>query len=270
MLHPAITSGRSVDYAPSKEGFSMHTHDTHEILYFISGDADYSVEGNLYPLRGGDLLVMKKSEAHYLIPRSAALYERIIVNFSPHLLEEDGSEGALGEVFDSRPLGRFNRFEAKLFPDNHWYFYLKRIHESREIWRKRIYLFALLEELSCNFERVKQMSKNPSVGRTSVIINYINRNLFEPLTLEHLAKRFYLSRSQLNRSFKQDTGSTVYNYVLVKRLFEAQRLLNGGDPPTRVFEKCGFRDYVSFYKAYKKQFGRSPKADHFRGGDSLL
>lgn len=264
MQQRPITSGRSVLRDPKPEDFTMHTHHTHEIIYFISGDADYAVEGTLYPLRCGDMLLMRKSEAHNLIPKSATIYERIVVNFDPALLWEADPEGSLAAVFDDRPLGRYNRFEAKLFPDNHWLFYLKRICDAKEQWRKKIYLLALLEEISEGFAKVRDESLHPQTGRTARIISYINEHLFEPVTLEELSKVFYVSRSQLNRIFKRDTGSTVYNYVVVKRLFEAQRLLIGGAAPSQVYEQCGFQDYVSFYKAYKRQFGRSPKNDHVK------
>ena len=259
----AIISGASLTRSPDPGSFSVHTHDSHEIFFFVRGDAGYSVEGRVYPLRPGDVMVMRRSESHRLILRSSAPYERIVVNFDPGLVADLPGGKELLSVFDDRALGEANRYEARLFPDNRWRFFIGQICSREEQWRKLIYLLALLEELYGYFPEVRKgIERTPSLGAD--IISYVNEHLFEPLPLDALADAFYISRSQLNRVFRRDTGSTVHSYILLKRLLAARRLLHDGMSPTEVSEKCGFYDYVSFYKAYKKRFGRSPKTDRVR------
>lgn len=253
-----ISSGRTVTEAPDRSLFKTHTHSDHEIFLFISGDAGYSVEGNLYPLRSGDLMVMRKSEAHFLNLRGPARYERIVVNFDPGVFEDSPGKEKLLRIFDDRPLGVKNRFEARLFPDNHWLLFMERICAKEDRWEKKIWLSALLEELSDCFDRVGEA---PRETPSAPIVDYINRHLFEPISLDGLGAVFYLSRSQLNRVFKRDTGSTVYSYVLTKRLLNARRLLGEGVEPKKAAAQSGFDDYVTFYKAYRKKYARSPKTD---------
>ena len=58
------------------------------------------------------------------------------------------------------------------------------------------------------------------------------------------------------------TGSSMWAYIKRKRLLLAKELLTGGENPYLVYEKCGFNEYSSFYRAYKAEFGVSPKEDH--------
>ena len=80
-----------------------------------------------------------------------------------------------------------------------------------------------------------------------------------PLSLDHLSERFFISKSHLNRMFKKATGTTAWDYIVVKRLLMARSLLSEGMVPTDVYLKCGFRDYTTFFRAYKKHFGSTPK-----------
>ena len=49
---------RSVTESPSPSIFKMHTHDCYEIFVFYAGDACYHVEGTVYPLQAGDILII--------------------------------------------------------------------------------------------------------------------------------------------------------------------------------------------------------------------
>ena len=124
-----------------------------------------------------------------------------------------------------------------------------------------IYLLTLLEELYEKFELVQSEEENFLNEDSSHILRYINRHLTEDLSLEKLCERFFISKSQLNRNFKKSNGSTVWEYITAKRLLLAKEMLKESARPTEVYLKCGFNDYVTFYKAYKKYFGVSPKND---------
>ena len=252
---------------PMSEKFEMHAHSRYEILYFICGDADYAVEGNVYSLKSGDIMLMRKSESHYLKLRSNTEYRRVVLNFDPDLFYDLDEEGKILSIFKDRPLGRFNHYPAKLFPDNQWGYYCQKMCYTSKQWERRIYLLALLAELSGCYDRIVEETEIPEQGVASLLSDYINTHLFDELSLEKLSSVFFLSRSQLNRIFKKDMGSTLYNYILLKRLFHSQKLLRDGVNPNKVSKDCGFNDYVSFYKAYKKLFSVSPKADFVKSSD---
>ena len=69
-----------------------------------------------------------------------------------------------------------------------------------------------------------------------------------------------MDRFYLEKTFKKETGTTVYHYVLLKRLNLARVLLAQG---CRVDEACagaGFNDYSNFIRTFKKHTGMTPAA----------
>ena len=145
-----------------------------------------------------------------------------------------------------------------MFKDKNWQYYIDRILNGNEYCR-RLYLTVLVNELyECNPMILKLQ---PEKDEFSDIITYLNEHMYEPLSLDSICERFYISKSNLNRKFKLLTGSTVWEYITTKRLLYAKELLQTGIPPTKAFSKCGFNDYTSFFRAYKAKFNVSPKHD---------
>jgi len=93
----------------------------------------------------------------------------------------------------------------------------------------------------------------------AAILNYINESLKETLSIEGIAEKFYMSKYYLMHKFKAQTGYTVHNYILQKRLILARELIKKGKPVTEVYIDCGFSDYSNFIRAFKNSYGVSPK-----------
>ncbi len=248
--------------SPTQQDYTMHIHnDTHEILCFLSGSACFYVEGTRYPLERGDLMLMRKGEAHYLLLNSLAPYERYLVNFDISGLKEIDPDDALLGAFRNRPLGHFNHYKAAMFPNNHWQFYLNKITASPSNTEKLCYLLPLLQELNDSFSLMKTVDASANHDKGSAIVTYINQHLQENLSLSQIADHFYVSRTHLNRIFRQATGTTIWNYITAKRLFMARKQIRQGASPTKVYATWGFQDYNTFYRAYRHHFGVSPKND---------
>ncbi len=71
-----------VDETPDDRGFTMHIHEKCEIYCFVSGNAEYLVEGARYPLKTGSVLIMRSAESHRVRILSSEKFERYAVNFS--------------------------------------------------------------------------------------------------------------------------------------------------------------------------------------------
>jgi AraC-like DNA-binding protein len=92
------------------------------------------------------------------------------------------------------------------------------------------------------------------------IVSYLHESLDKDLTIEMLCERFYLSRRQLYKLFKNNTGKTVMQYVQDARINEAKRLIISTDLSLlQIAEKVGVYDYNYFIKIFKAKVGYTPK-----------
>jgi len=91
------------------------------------------------------------------------------------------------------------------------------------------------------------------------IINYINDNVKNNISVKQLAVHFFLSESYICRIFKLSTGTTINKYITARRISIAKSLLLNGSSINDVYVNCGFNDYSNFLKSFKKAVGISPK-----------
>lgn len=237
---------------------SDNTHDHYELCFLLEGAAEYYVESSMYTLHPGDLLLAKKAESHFPRPQKDESYKLLSVRFSESAI--DASNQAQVQAFlDSRPLGQFNMYPAAQFKNTHWKYYFQQLYEHRETpGVAKTYLNVLLVELMLAYSSIRQPS-NLRSDQLFSIISYINSHLSEPMSVEALCQRFFVSRSHLNRLFRKMTGVSVWDYVVAKRLIHAKALLEAGESPAVACQKSGFNDYSPFYRAYRARYGVSPR-----------
>ena len=258
-----LYSHHTVDLHPAAEDFSMHAHEWMEIYFFISGRGSYLVEGTSYPLRPNDILIMRSAETHTLTISPEEPYERIAIHFSPALLAAADPEQKLLRPFLERPLGRFNRYPAEDDPEGRLRaafagFTFDGVLDVRLNLLARLLLF--LTTLGGVFEQSAPFH-TPEQGLQSQLVTYVNEHLFESISLQSVADRFYRSRSQISRVFQQATGSSLWEYVTIKRLMAARAMIQRGESAGSACLACGFSDYSSFFRAYRAHFGHAPRED---------
>ena len=211
---------------------------------------------------------MRDGEAHTVHPDSSVPYDRISINFSREFLA--GSETILDALFCHRELGKENMYLPNEDSRNLIAQCMKRICEEERGAQMGNRLLAYLQVIL--FELFRAKSDRASNGAlpqdlavTGVssplmrkVLTYINNNLTTITSLDVLEQKFFFSKSHINRVFKESTGSSVWGYIVLKRLLLARTMLQEGKQATLVASECGFGDYSSFYRQFKEHFGISP------------
>ena len=256
-----IYAHHTIDEHPDPEQFTIHAHEWMEILYVISGRGTYLVEGVQYPLEPQDIFIITPGEMHKLNIDPSEPYERIAIHFAPESLKILGSNRALLAPFTERSMGRLNRYTLAEDPDNllrtpFANFTFNNVHNVRLNLFAR--LVQLLTHLDGQFHLMKQQL--PAEARNE-LVGYVYQHLFEDISVQSVADDMHLSRSQVNRIFRQVTGTTMWKYVTAKRLLAARAMIGRGESAMEACMACGFSDYSSFFRAYRSYFGHSPKED---------
>jgi len=125
----------------------------------------------------------------------------------------------------------------------------------------RAIFLQLMVELNRTTLRSRSITASSGDAKVISLLQYLNQHLTEPLSIDELAARFYISKYHMMRRFKEETGYTIHSYISEKRLLLARQLLGAGTPVTEACERSGYQDYSTFSRAYRKHFGVSPSAD---------
>lgn len=255
----------AVDETPNDNNFTMHVHDQCEIFYFVSGDAEYLVEGTRYPLKTGSILIMRPSESHRVKILSSRKYERYAVNFSMSITDNIDPQHRLMKAFFDRPLGRGNLYLPSEFNNEYMRKIFTEMCVGTDDYERKLkilsHLFPLLGMIDNAFIKRGSADYAPPQSVAEEIVSYTNAHLFEELSVSTLADHFFLSTSQFGRIFKQATGAAPWEYITIKRLTMAREKIRSGFPAQNAGEICGFGDYSAFYRSYVKYFGHSPQKD---------
>lgn len=94
------------------------------------------------------------------------------------------------------------------------------------------------------------------------VIEIMEANIQDPLSLEELASRVGVSRRQLERIFARHAGRSPAKYYMDLRLQRARHLLFQSDMTILdIAMACGFVSASHFSKTYKEMYGKSPREE---------
>ena len=108
-------------------------------------------------------------------------------------------------------------------------------------------------------ERTASVLKAEKPDLLNEVLAYIETNLGNKITLEDTAKHFYVSVSTITQLFRQKMGTSFYRCVTQRRLIAAKIKIGQGESLEDVSRAVGFTDYSSFYRAFKKEYGITPR-----------
>ena len=251
----------------SPKEYEYHYHDFHKLIWFISGEVEYHIEGKSYKLEPHDILLVNRGEIHKPFIKAGTEYERYVFYISPDYLDEH-SEGE--DVLDLcfRMALKEQRNVIRLSPSKSRMLYEtvkllegadKEEVYAGEMYRRILFLKLLIELNRCCISSPEVFHKIARYDKKIVeIIHYINEDLAMDLTIEALSDRFFLSKYHMMRKFKDETCYSMHQYVLEKRVLAARSLILAGEGAAIASMECGFRDYSTFSRAYKKLLGKLP------------
>ena len=238
-----------------------HCHDRYEITYLISSAGRYIVEGSEHKFTRGTLILVNPTSYHNVSIDADSEAEAYTIYFNKKCLPEkvcalldkicDAAEGR-GLFFSqkriSEPIiGCFERFSV-----------CERLNEEE----REAYIPAVLSEIIILLYAAEGERMRAAEGELGArVAKYLSSNLQRNLSLEALARRFFVSKYYLCRAFKSYHGISLHAYINQKRIVYARQLIESGVTASDAAERVGFGDYSAFYRAYIRIVGHSPTSE---------
>ena len=246
-----------------------HYHTFHKIIILLAGRTGYAIEGERYALQPGDFVLVGRGSIHRPEVERGTFYERMILYISPEYLARYRTADCDLEACFRRAQSDFHYVYRSGSGDQ-----IKPLLQALEkalnekefgadLLSRAVFL-QLMIEINRTTARKRYITASAGDSKIVSILQYLNLHLTEPLSIDELASRFYISKYHMMRRFKEETGYTIHSYIAEKRLLLARQLLSTGQPVTEVCYQAGYQDYSTFSRAYRKRFGASPSADQRR------
>lgn len=245
-----------------------HTHNYYEFYFFLEGDISIQIDKETFPIRHGDILLVPPMIPHRPIIHSLEIpYRRFVFwvscDYWNDLIQLSPDYGYLMQyvqtgrqyIFHNDPI-TFNTVQSKVLR------LLEEIHSERFGRSAQISLCVNDLVLCLNrliYERTVPHPQNENLDLYQQLLKYIEQHLDEDLSLETLSKKFYVSKYHIAHIFTDNLGISIHQYITKKRLTLCREAILGKSSITEVYTTFGFGDYSSFYRAFKKEYGISPK-----------
>ena len=246
----------------------LHTHDYYEFYFFLEGDVSIEIGSRIYPIAFGDIMLIPPHTPHRPIIHSYDIpYRRfdfwISQDYCNHLLEISPdytyvmqyTQTTKNYLFHTDRI-TFHSIESKI---------LRLIEEMyTDHFGRAPQISLCINDLVLHlnrliYEQIHPNKRDEGLSLCQNLCSFIEEHLDEDLSLERLSSEFYTSRYHISHIFKDNIGLSIHQYITKKRLALCRDAITGGDNITTVYQSFGFGDYSSFYRAFKKEYGISPK-----------
>lgn len=237
----------------------FHIHNQDEIYFLIDGNVQYFVENVCYTLAPGSLILFSPEESHKALNMNNTPFTRLVIHINPDFVQQYSTpETNLLSCFHRKP--GFDNLIILTEEEQKQLLSLARtmlhhINQSgsygSDILATACFL-QLLILVNTAWKRTSQHSAIPAPHRIQAIMDYVDQHLSEDLTLDSIAAALSLDKYYLSHLFKSETESSIFQYVLVRRVAFAKQLLAKGHTVAEACHLSGFNDYSNFIRSFKR------------------
>ncbi len=252
---------------------SPHAHDYYECYLFLEGDITMEIfsgkeKSEKHKMSPGDLMLVPPGIEHHAIMNDPEKnYRRFVFWISRQCCNSLMSE-SVDYMYLIQKAEAFHKYIYHLAPAQFHLVESKFLRLLEEISSDRYGSAAARHLCLCDliltinrtiYDEEHRQTGGDEISLFQNILSYVESNLEESLTLDDIAGKFFVSKYYVSHLFKDTLGISLHQYIIKKRLAECRNAITGGNSISKTYERFGFRDYSSFFKAFRKEYGMSPK-----------
>lgn len=238
-----------------------HDRNLFSVVMPINGKLDYEIEGKCIRVTPYDILLVGNNELHRSIVNRNEKYEYLLLMVNlDFFIKNNCTE--FSEMVFNRSISNNNVIPADtVIKSSISEIFMQIDRYAREKEPPMSVICGRIIELLYHLNQhvIKSDRADYSQKKISDILAFINENITERLTLDDIAKHFYLTKQYLCKMFKKNTGYTINRYITYKRIALVREAHFNGMTLSEACYKAGFNDYSSFYRAYSKITNESPR-----------
>ncbi len=221
------------------------------ITHIIDGTFTYIKDGKHITARAGDTVILDcyKPHEYYTNDSFESIWIHIAGANSFELFEE--VEKTDGNLVKCRDINHVKKLLFRIYDS------ISGVNPPSEL-NISLDIYKIFAEL-LNPQSIKSKGESNYEDSILDVKNYIAENLSEKLTVQRLADESHMSTSHFSRVFKQQTGFSPYDYVLITRLNKAKYLLQKTEMSvSSIAYETGFNSESNFICFFTDNEGISP------------
>ncbi|EJW99933.1 AraC family transcriptional regulator, partial [gut metagenome] len=245
-----------------------HAHNYYEFYFFLEGNVEMLIDKQPYTLQYGDVILIPPGISHKVTIKDVETpYRRFVFWISKEYsnrLEQKSEDFVYLQKY-AQQKQKYVFHNDRVVANGIQSRILRLLEEQREEhFGKQTLIELCVNELLLSINRlVYEREHSATMANSDTlyynVLSYIERNLDADLSLDALAREFYVSKFHIAHLFKNQLGISVHQFITKKRLDACRTAIQGGEGVTRAYRMFGFGDYSCFYRAFKKEYGISPR-----------
>lgn len=243
----------------------FHMHNSHEIYLLLDGQIQYYVENSRYDMKPGNLILFSNREIHKAINLKNQAFTRLVIHVEPYFIKPYSTPATnLLDCFNREP-AKNNLVQLSSQECDQLIAMARILQDTKKnhcLYGNDLTAVTTLIQILILINRAWQktgfLKFTPKPHRTQTIMNYIDAHLTESMTLSSIAEALSLDKYYISHLFKSETQSTIFQYIVVKRVAFAKELLTEGHTVAEACHLSGFYDYSNFIRTFRQTTGYTP------------
>lgn len=248
-------NGKLIDFEfqilPQEVG---HLHQNIELIYLLEGEADFTVEEEVYHIKPEDILVINSNKKHSYQSKGPILMAWFEIDYL-QLCEMLGTNPLL--FWCNSTINKNSAYEdlREIMKQIFELYYNK---DTQGVLLLNSLFYQLLQTITEHFQAgniyaQEVTKKSQSEERVVRIANYINANYRKRISLSELAKSLYVSVPYLSKYFKKQFGMTFSDYLNeIRMMHTIEDLLYTDMSIMNIALQNGFANTTVFNELFKK------------------